>query len=120
MRILIAEDDAATAAHLSRLLHEWGYEVGGVAASCVEALRLAAWHWPDLALINLYLSGPENGTELAARLRAQRACPVLFLSGAEPEDFPPTLLQQSGVMLLEKPFYSPRLRFILEVMLAAR
>ena len=79
--ILIVEDEALVAAYIKEVLSESGFRVAGVAASGPEALALAADNRPRLALVDIRLTGPIDGIELACQLREKFAVPAIFLSG---------------------------------------
>jgi diguanylate cyclase (GGDEF)-like protein len=82
-RILVVEDDAATATALADTLADEGYDVDR-AADASEALRQAFETTPDLVLLDVNLPGM-NGFDAATSLRrstATRGVPILFLSGA--------------------------------------
>lgn len=78
-RILIVEDEALVASYIEEVLVEAGFEVAGVASSGPEALSLAE-NRPTLALVDIRLTGPIDGIELACLLR-QSGIPSIFLSG---------------------------------------
>ena len=79
--ILIVEDEALIASYIEEVLGESGFRVAGIAASGTEALSLAAETSPDLALVDIRLTGPIDGIELAIQLREKFAVPAIFLSG---------------------------------------
>lgn len=79
--ILIVEDEALIASYIKEVLGESGFGVAGIAASGREALSLAAESRPDLALVDIRLTGPIDGIELACRLREEFDVPSIFLSG---------------------------------------
>ena len=79
--ILIVEDEALVASYIEEVLAESGYRVAGVAASGPEALSLAEEARPQLALVDIRLTGPIDGIELACALRQKFAIPAIFLSG---------------------------------------
>ena len=79
--ILIVEDEALIASYIEDVLGESGFRVVGIAASGTEALSLAAENSPDLALVDIRLTGPVDGIELACQLREKFAVPAIFLSG---------------------------------------
>ncbi|MGC2412629.1 MAG: response regulator [Stellaceae bacterium] len=81
MSILIVEDEALIASYIKEVLGESGFLVAGVAASGREALSLAAESSPALALVDIRLTGPIDGIELACRLRQEFDVPSIFLSG---------------------------------------
>ena len=79
--ILIVEDEALVASCIEEVLGELGFRVAGIAASGQEALALAAQGRPVLALVDIRLTGPIDGIELACRLRDELGVPSIFLSG---------------------------------------
>jgi two-component system, response regulator PdtaR len=79
--ILIVEDEALIASYIEEVLGESGFRVAGIAASGAEALSLAAENRPALALVDIRLTGPIDGIELACQLREKFAVPAIFLSG---------------------------------------
>ena len=81
MSILIVEDEALVASYIEEVLAESGFRVAGIAASGPEALSLAAESRPSLALVDIRLTGPIDGIELACQLRERFAVPAIFLSG---------------------------------------
>lgn len=81
VRILIVEDEALIASYIEEVLAEAGFEVAGIASSGTEALSLAAEHQPTLALVDIRLTGPIDGIELACLLRQHSDTPAIFLSG---------------------------------------
>ena len=79
--ILIVEDEALVASYIEEVLGELGFRAAGIAASGTEALSLAAESRPSLALVDIRLTGPIDGIELACLLRQKFALPAIFLSG---------------------------------------
>ena len=79
--ILIVEDEALVASYIEEVLGESGYRVAGIAGSGPEALSLASETRPSLALVDIRLTGPIDGIELACQLRRDFAVPAIFLSG---------------------------------------
>jgi DNA-binding NarL/FixJ family response regulator len=80
-KVLILEDDMLVASSLRDLLSLTGCEVTGVAASVNDALSFAQGTKPDLALIDVHLTGPRDGIEGAELLYQQFGIPVIFLTG---------------------------------------
>jgi two-component system, response regulator PdtaR len=83
--ILIVEDEALIASCITEVLQESGFAVAGVASSAPEALSLAEQTQPTLALVDIRLSGPADGVEVARALRERFAVPTIFLSGLSDE-----------------------------------
>lgn len=88
VRVLIVDDNPQVLHDLHRLLDLSGaVEVTGAAADGFEALRLAATHLADVAVVDLEMPGMD-GYELTEQLKAaQPAMRVIILSvHAEPEE----------------------------------
>jgi len=102
--ILIVEDEALIASSIEELLAESGFRVAGVAASALEALAIADAHRPQLALVDIRLTGEVDGIELACRLRDDYGMPSIFLTGL----FDATIERRAGrarpLGFLHKPF----------------
>jgi CheY-like chemotaxis protein len=79
--ILIVEDEALLASYIEDVLAGSGFRVAGIAASGPEALSLTAESRPAIALVDIRLTGPIDGIELACLLRHRFAVPAIFLSG---------------------------------------
>ncbi len=79
--VLIVEDEALVASCIGDVLGESGFRVVGIAGSAQEALSLAGESRPSLALVDIRLTGPIDGIELACLLRQRFDLPAIFLSG---------------------------------------
>lgn len=79
--VLIVENEALIASFVDAVLGISGFRVVGIAGSGPEALVLAAETRPALALVDICLNGPVDGTELARVLRDRLAIPAIFVSG---------------------------------------
>ena len=77
-KILIALDDDADAADLAERLQALGHAVCGTVSCGRQAIEKAAVLHPDLALIDLALSGEVEGLEVAEQLG--RRIPVVYLT----------------------------------------
>jgi len=102
--ILIVEDEALVASYIEDVLGESGFRVAGVAASGPEALSLAAEGRPTLALVDIRLTGPIDGIELACLLRRQFGLPAIFLSGLIDADTAERARAAQPLGFLPKPF----------------
>lgn len=79
-RILVVEDEGVIAMELAATLREFGYDVVGAANDGAGAVALAAEFKPDLVMMDIVIRGPVDGIEAAARIRAARDVPVVFLT----------------------------------------
>ncbi len=82
-RVLVVEDEVSVREVVAQYLELEGFEVMAVATG-PEALWLAAEHGPDLVILDLNLPGLD-GFEVARRLRATSAVPILMLTGRTEE-----------------------------------
>jgi DNA-binding response OmpR family regulator len=80
MRVLIVEDEPLIAASIEWELRDAGYDVIGPAANTVHAAALARAERPDLALVDINLTGRGDGIALARALRRQGIV-AIFVSG---------------------------------------
>jgi CheY-like chemotaxis protein len=80
-KILIVEDEIITAMSLQHLLELWGYRMCGQASSGKEALEKVEFEKPDIALIDVSLSGNINGIETARQIRSRFSIPIIFITG---------------------------------------
>ena len=102
--ILIVEDEALIAASIEQVLSESGFRIAGVAASALEALSVANEHRPQLALVDIRLTGEVDGIELACRLREEFGVPSIFLSGLFDTEIVARAERARPLGFLHKPF----------------
>ncbi|MGR3633000.1 response regulator receiver domain-containing protein [Limimaricola soesokkakensis] len=106
MRVLIVEDEVFIAMDLEVQLIDMGQQVTGIAVSKATALEMARADRPDLALVDLRLSGPSSGIEAAAIMRVELGIPIVLVSGSLHELTDDDLAEIAPIALLGKP-YSP-------------
>jgi len=80
MKILIVEDEAITALSMEATLQDHGHEVVAIADDESSAIRAAAEHTPELALVDMRLSRGDCGLSVARHLR-ERGVVVVFATG---------------------------------------
>jgi CheY-like chemotaxis protein len=102
--ILIVEDEALVASYIEEVLAESGFRVAGIAASGPEALSLAEETRPRLALVDIRLTGPIDGIELACVLRQKLGIPAIFLSGLADDETTHRAQLAKPLGFLRKPF----------------
>lgn len=79
-----------------------------------DALAVCAQHSPDAALTNFRKSGGLDNMALARQLQARFTLPVLFLTGARPEDLAVSADYDAQMPVLYKPFTDAQLSFWLK------
>ena len=82
-RVMIVEDDSYVRELVAQYLELEGFDTMQ-AGTGSEALKLAAEHSPDLVILDVNLPGID-GFEVARRLRATSAIPILMLTGRTEE-----------------------------------
>jgi two-component system, response regulator PdtaR len=102
--ILIVEDDALLSGHISEVLVELAFVVAGRASSGAEALAFVEQNRPMLALVDIHLSGPMDGVELALDLRKRFGVPSIFLSGMRDDRTIERARAAGPLGFLQKPF----------------
>ena len=114
--ILIVDDDLMLAAFLGEVIRNAGYDTSE-AASAEDALRQIALREPDLALLDIQMSGM-SGLDLAKQLHAQTTVPFMFLSGSGDADSGKQAAAYGAVGFLVKPVDEARLMPAFEAGLA--
>ena len=85
MRILVADDEPASAQALKDLLEVLGHQVVGPAPDGAEAVRLAGAERPDLAILDIDMPRL-SGLDATLQITHARPIPVILLTGhTEPE-----------------------------------
>jgi len=86
MRILVADDEPASAQALKDLLEVVGHRVIGPAADGAEAVRLAALERPDIAIFDLDMPRM-TGLEAIDQITRTRPIPVIVLTAHNNPEF---------------------------------
>jgi DNA-binding response OmpR family regulator len=106
-KLLIGEDNPFVAAFLQEAVRERGYEVCGVAASAKEFVNLAEQEKPDLAILDVRLSGAVSGIEAAVEVSSRTNFGILFVTASPHQVLDPPA--PVGEACLSKPFTQPEL-----------
>lgn len=80
-KILIVEDDPFSVQLLRHNLKTYPAEILPVASTAEEALKIALEHEPDVALVDIYLSGESDGLEAARAIQEHYDIPIIYLTG---------------------------------------
>lgn len=80
IRVFLVEDDWIIAKEISLNLQDLGFEVTGVADNGEEAYKQIREQKPDIALLDIGLSGEMTGIDLAELLRRDGETPYIFLT----------------------------------------
>lgn len=117
-KILIVEDEILIADTLKRYLEQQGYQVCGIAISFEEALALFSAEQPDLLLIDIRLSGPKTGIDLALFLQEQgQTVPFIYLTSQTDKKHIDLAKQTFPASFLTKPIQASALYANIEIAL---
>ena len=105
--VLTVEDNPITRADLRLVLEEAGFAVCDDAHNGLEAVELARSHSPDVILLDLNLPHLD-GIEATRRILAERAVPIVALTGRSRERAEEALEAGASSYVL-KPFDGPAL-----------
>ncbi len=86
-RILLVEDEIATATDEREMLEDMGYLVTAMVDTADKALRSLNADTPDLVLMDIVLRGDADGIELAESIRRHYDVPVVFVTAFADEQF---------------------------------
>jgi CheY-like chemotaxis protein len=84
-RILIVEDEPLTAFDTENLIGSEGYEVVATLDRFADAIETLDREQVDLILCDVRLTGERTGVDLAREAK-RRGIPVLFVTGAAPDN----------------------------------
>jgi CheY-like chemotaxis protein len=115
LKVLVIDDEPFILEYIRKVLHQVGYATL-VAENGEQGLAIFEEHRAeiDLVLTDIVMPDSFDGMEVASRIqRIDPSVPVLFITGAVPEDDPHMLSLSNGGFLLRKPFFPDQLvRFV--------
>lgn len=118
--ILIVEDEPLISSYISHVLKAFSFQVTGCASSGSEAIAVSDEHKPSLAVVDIQISGPMDGIEVARTLRDRFGVPSIFLSGMKDSETIRRARAVSPAEILRKPFLPSELLDAIERMLPTR
>lgn len=80
IKILVVEDEIIIADNICDVLDELGYESLEPAINYTEAIQTIKEEQPDLAILDIQLSGKKNGIDIAKKIRETFDFPFIFLT----------------------------------------
>jgi CheY-like chemotaxis protein len=115
LKVLVIDDEPFILEYIRKVLHQVGYATL-VAENGEQGLAIFEEHRAeiDLVLTDIVMPDSFDGMEVASRIqRIDPSVPVLFITGAVPEDDSHMLSLSNGGFLLRKPFFPDQLvRFV--------
>lgn len=110
-KILIVEDQTYQAFDLIDRLKKFGYlNILGPFDSGEEALKVCEKDMPDLAILDIDLSGEMTGLDLAQRLNEMQKVAVIYLTNQEDDATTDQSLETDYVAYINKPHTSAELK----------
>ena len=100
LKVLIVEDNVMLADILEDTVILGGYEVCGVAGTVDEAVELANFHQPDIAVLDYRLGDGMYGSDIGPRLKSNDMA-ILYVSA---DDLGDTLTHANGEAYIQKPY----------------
>ncbi len=101
LKVLIVEDSFILADMLEDFLISEGYDVCGIAGTVNEAVTLADFHNPDLAVVDFRLADKEHGSDIRPLLKDKVRMGILYVSGDPLEKI---LTSADGDAYIQKPY----------------
>jgi two-component system, response regulator PdtaR len=80
VRILLVEDDPASALMVATILTKEGYQVAGSVTNGPDAITAAQAEQPDLVVMDIELAGEMDGIDAAFAIREGTGRPIVFLT----------------------------------------
>ncbi|CAN5239715.1 hypothetical protein BH09BAC4_BH09BAC4_25500 [soil metagenome] len=116
LKILIVEDELVTAHDIRETLEKAGHEVTDITRNSPAALTSVRINPPDLVLIDIHLEhSAEDGIDLALRLLAKQAIPIIYLTGHSEQPTISRAQQTRPAAYLLKPFRHKELAIQVEL-----
>ena len=80
VKILVVEDEIIIADSICNALNELGYHALEPAINFTEAIETIESERPDIAILDIHLSGKKSGIDLAKKIRESYHFPFIFLT----------------------------------------
>ena len=80
VKILVVEDEIIIADSICNAINELGYHALEPAINFTEAIETIESERPDIAILDIHLSGKKSGIDLAKRIRESYHFPFIFLT----------------------------------------
>lgn len=116
-KILIVEDDPFSVQLLRHNLKGHDVEILPVAATVEDALKVSLEYEPDVALVDIYLTGERDGLEAARLIQDNFDIPIIYLTGYSSEEVFESAKATDPFGYLLKPYTAKELRVTLDMAL---
>ena len=116
-KILVVEDESIIARDLQKTLMRFGYDVPDTAATAAEAIEKASAMRPDLVLMDIVLSGREDGIRTAEEIQERWKIPHVYCTAYADDLLISRAKETHPLGFIVKPFEERELKAVLEVAL---
>ena len=118
VKIVVVEDEIIIADNICEALIELGYNVSEPAISYTEALGTIEMFKPDLAMLDIRLSGKKDGVDLAQIINEKYNIPFIFLTSNTDAETLERAKKVAPAAYLVKPFSKEELYTSIEIAIA--
>lgn len=116
-KILLAEDDATAASHLSQSLIRMGYQITGVVKTGEAVIECLAENIPDIILMDITLGGVIDGICAVQKIHETSDIPIIYITAnSDSETFERAKLTEPYAYLI-KPYEIYQLQNAIEIAL---
>ena len=84
--ILIVEDDVLTASDIKKTLEKAGHNIIASARSFKEAVAAVKRQIPDVVLLDIHLTGSQDGIAVAREILLYKQLPIIVLTGSTEDE----------------------------------
>ena len=109
IKILIVEDEGIIADNIADALEDFGYDPIDIAINYTEAIRCIEEEQPDLAILDIQLSGKKTGIDIGATIQKNYNFPFIFLTANSDRDTFSEARKVEPSAFLAKPFIKDEL-----------
>lgn len=102
--VLIVEDEAVMAMLLEKRIKSRGFSVCGVASTKEQAVDLSLKFSPDFIIMDIRLSGEDDGIEAAEEITSKVKTRIIFSTGYSNEKVISKAMKLDPLAYLVKPF----------------
>lgn len=117
VKVLVVEDEVIIADNIADTLEDFGYEVLPPVTGYEEAIELIGEEHPDIAILDIQLSGRKSGVDLAAEINQVFKFPFIFLTSNSDTLTLEEAKQVEPLAFLVKPFNKKELYTSIELAL---
>lgn len=109
LTVLLAEDEPIISMEIQQILEDQGHQV--ILATALNDLKEACVQYkPALAILNFKSKENGDGMSVAKSLKDQFRLPILFVTGALPQEIKSAQHFNPGLDILYKPFSAAQFR----------